>query len=87
VQTACGIIGVGAALLGAGLYALVIPPILSGILLFVISVRRYPQKAQLTWGLVSIRKIFSYSAYQFLFNVINYFSRNLDKLVIGKNSA
>jgi teichuronic acid exporter len=84
VQTACGIIGVGAALLGAGLYALVIPPILSGILLFVISVRRYPQKAQLTWGLVSIRKIFSYSAYQFLFNVINYFSRNLDKLVIGK---
>ena len=30
------------------------------------------------------RKIFSYSAYQFLFNVINYFSRNLDKLLIGK---
>ena len=28
--------------------------------------------------------IFSYSAYQFLFNVINYFSRNLDKLLIGK---
>lgn len=31
-----------------------------------------------------LRKIFSYSAYQFLFNVINYFSRNLDKLLIGK---
>ena len=32
----------------------------------------------------ALRKIFSYSAYQFLFNVINYFSRNLDKLLIGK---
>ena len=37
-----------------------------------------------TWVLSSIRKIFSFSAYQFLFNMINYFSRNLDKLLIGK---
>lgn len=84
IQISCGILGVTAALLGAGLYALVIPPILSGILMFAISVKRYPQSPQLTWGLVSIRKIFSYSAYQFMFNVTNYFSRNLDKLVIGK---
>ena len=39
----------------------------------------------MTWGLQSLRKIFSYSAYQFLFNVICYFSRNLDKLLIGKH--
>jgi len=84
IQISCGILGVTAALMGAGLYALVIPPILSGILMFVISIRRYPQRLQLTWGLTSIRKIFSYSAYQFMFNIINYFSRNLDKLVIGK---
>lgn len=84
IQSTCGILGVAAALLGAGLYALVIPPILSGILMFLISVRRYPQRLKMTWGLVSIRKIFSYSAYQFMFNIINYFSRNLDKLVIGK---
>ena len=32
----------------------------------------------------SLRIIFSYSSYQFLFNLINYFSRNLDKLLIGK---
>ena len=31
-----------------------------------------------------MKKIFSFSAYQFMFNVINYFSRNLDKLLIGK---
>ncbi len=84
IQSSCGILGVTAAVLGAGLYALVIPPILSGILMFLISVKRYPQKPRITWGLVSIKKIFSYSAYQFMFNIINYFSRNLDKLVIGK---
>jgi teichuronic acid exporter len=84
IQVICGTIGVTAALLGAGLYALVIPPILSGILMFIISVHRYPQHLQYTWGMESIRKIFSYSAYQFMFNIINYFSRNLDKLVIGK---
>lgn len=84
IQISCGILGIAAALLGARLYALVIPPILSGILMFAISIRRYPQRLQLTWGLVSIRKIFSYSVYQFMFNIINYFSRNLDKLVIGK---
>lgn len=32
----------------------------------------------------SIRKIASYSAYNFAFNFINYFSRNLDNILIGK---
>ena len=68
----------------AGLYALIINPILSSILIFVISYQRYPQRLRFTSGLKVLRKIFSYSAYQFLFNVINYFSRNLDKLLIGK---
>ena len=58
--------------------------ILSSILIFVISYQRYPQRLRFTLGLKVLRKIFSYSAYQFLFNVINYFSRNLDKLLIGK---
>ena len=43
-----------------------------------------PQKLKYTFGSKSIHEIFSYSAYQFMFNVINYFSRNLDKLLIGK---
>lgn len=84
IQVAAGVIAIIVALLGGGIYALLINPILSAILLFVISFKRYPQKARLTWGLSSIRKIFSYSAYQFLFNVLNFFSRNLDKLLIGK---
>jgi PST family polysaccharide transporter len=84
IQVAGGGIGVAVALLGGGLYALVVNPILSSILLFVISIRRYPQTFRLTLGLNSLRRIFSYSAYQFLFNMINYFSRNLDTLLIGK---
>lgn len=84
VQVIGGVISIIAALFGAGLYALIISPIFSSIFLFIISYNKYPQKISLTFGLESIRKIFSFSAYQFLFNVLNYFSRNIDKLMIGK---
>lgn len=84
IQIAGGTGAVIAALCGAGLYALIITPILSSILIFIISYQRYPQRLRFTLGLTALRKIFSYSAYQFMFNVINYFSRNLDKLLIGK---
>lgn len=84
IQITSGAGAVTAALYGAGLYALIISPILSSVLIFAISFHRYPQRLHATLGLQSIRKIFSYSAYQFLFNVICYFSRNLDKLLIGK---
>lgn len=85
IQIAGGTGAVIAALSGAGLYALLINPILSSILIFAISYYRYPQQLRATLGLRSLSKIFSYSAYQFLFNVICYFSRNLDKLLIGKH--
>lgn len=84
IQISAGAAAVTAALCGAGLYALIINPIVSSILIFIISYQRYPQRLRFTLGLGVLRKIFSYSAYQFLFNVINYFSRNLDKLLIGK---
>ena len=84
VQVGGGAVSIVAALCGAGLYALIVNPILSSVLLFVLSYRAYPQRLRPTFGLDAIRKIFSFSAYQFLFNAINYFSRNLDKLLIGK---
>ena len=85
IQVAAGIVAVIAALCGAGLYALLINPILSGILVFAVSIRKYPQRLRLTFGIQALRKIFSYSVYQFLSGMIFYFSRNLDKLVIGKH--
>lgn len=84
VQSVVGAIAILAALYGAGIYALLINPVLSAIIIFIITFRRYPQRLHRTFGLTSLKKIFSFSAYQFLFNLINYFSRNLDKLLIGR---
>lgn len=84
IQLSGGIISIIAALNGGGLYALLINPIFSSISLFIINILRYPQKLRVRFNIYSIRMIFSYSSYQFLFNLINYFSRNLDKLLIGK---
>lgn len=84
IQLLVGVVAVVAALLGAGLYALLINPIITSVIIFFISYRKYPQKMRLVTGIETIRLIFSYSLFQFLFNLINYFSRNLDKLLIGK---
>lgn len=84
IQTIGGGASILSALHGAGLYALVINPIFSSIILFIISYRKKPQKICFHINSTSIKKIFVYSTYQFLFNLINYFSRNLDKLAIGK---
>ncbi|MFA5325182.1 MAG: lipopolysaccharide biosynthesis protein [Bacteroidales bacterium] len=85
VQVVCGIVSIIAAYKGAGVYALLINPILSSIILFIVNYFQYKIQLKFTLGLSSIKKIFSYSAYQFGFNIINYFSRNLDKLLIGKH--
>ncbi len=58
IQIATGIAAVIAALCGAGLYALIIGPILSGILIFVVSIHHYPQRLKFTLGLDVLRQIF-----------------------------
>lgn len=80
-----GTAAVAAAYAGAGIYALLVNPIFSSVALLAINLRAYPRTPRLTLGLASLRKIFAFSAYQFGFNVINYFSRSLDKLMIGKH--
>ena len=84
LQVICGIISVFAAYHGLGLYALLISPILTSIGVFILNYRQYP--LQFSWQIRTdaLKKIFSYSSFQFLFNFINYFSRNLDKLIIGR---
>ncbi len=84
VQTVCGAAAVLAALNGAGIYALLINPICSSVILFFINLRQYPRRIVASSGIEPIRKIFMFSMYQFFFNVINYFTRNLDKLLIGR---
>lgn len=59
IQISAGAAAVTAALCGAGLYALIINPIVSSVLIFVISFQRYPQRLRFTLGLRVLRKIFS----------------------------
>lgn len=84
VQLFTGIISVFAALSGFGLYTLLLSPILSSILIFIINYQSESLRFRLTIDRICLKKIFSFSFYQFLFNFVNYFSRNLDKLLVGR---
>lgn len=85
IQGVGGAIAVAAAFMGAGIYALLVNPIFSSICLFFVNYSKNPLKIRLTSGLRSVRVIFAFSAFQFGFNLINYFTRNLDKLLIGRH--
>ncbi len=79
-----GFISVLAALNGFGMYALLITPIGSSIAIFIVNYIQNPLSLNFKIERESIVKISSYSTYQFLFSIINYFSRNLDNLLIGR---
>ena len=85
IQIISGIISVLSAFNGLGIYSLLISPILTAIGVFLLNYKEYP--LQFHWHIhkEALKKIYSYSSYQFLFNFINYFSRNLDKLIIGRS--
>lgn len=84
VQIIFGIISIICAYSGLGVYSLLINPIGSSILVFILSYIKYPIGFTFLPSFNSIRKIASYSSYTFGFSIINYFTRNLDKLLIGK---
>ena len=84
VQVVGGAAGIAAAYAGAGIYALTINPVFSSAMLFAINYREYPLRIGLHLSHGAIRKVFSFSAYQFSFQLLNFFSRNLDKLLMGR---
>jgi PST family polysaccharide transporter len=84
VQLTGGALSILAIYQGFGIYTLLIAPIFSSIAIFIISYAKNVIPFSLEIHSASIKKIFSYSLFQFLFNLINYFSRNLDNLLIGK---
>lgn len=84
VQVVTGIIAIVAALLGMGIYALTINPVLTSILVFVINYRQQPLKIRFAPGKKSIQKVLNFSVFQFAFQLVNYFSRNLDRMLMGK---
>ncbi|MDB6223318.1 lipopolysaccharide biosynthesis protein [Lactobacillus amylovorus] len=72
------------AFLGFSYYALVFQAILSSSLTFIWNFVTTKPKFKLKYDNSSLKKVASYSSYQFAFNLLNYFSRNLDNLLTGK---
>lgn len=69
---------------GFGVYALVLQTLLSSLMIFLwneISVRL---KFIIRPDFAAIKRIWGYSFYQFLAQLLNYFNRNLDQLLIGR---
>lgn len=84
LQVISGSLAVIAALNGAGVYALLIAPVISSIGVFLWNRMYYKVNIDRHFSMEPIKRIFGFSSYEFLFEFINYFSRNLDKLIIGK---
>lgn len=72
------------ALLNFKYYALVFQSIISSVLIFAWNLRNVKVRFIKNPDKSVLKRIRGYSGYQFLFNFVNYFSRNLDKLIIGK---
>jgi len=75
---------VGLALLGFKYYALVLQSVTSAVLVFLWNFKNVRLRIMLKPNLEPVKKISRYSGYQFGFNVINYFARNLDNLIVGR---
>lgn len=79
-----GIIGIILAFKGFSYYALIFQGIILNFLIFILSWRVSKLKITLSFSMKEIKSMFNYSSYTFLFNFINFFSRNLDNILIGK---
>lgn len=79
-----GIITIILALMGLKYYALVINSVLVSFFTFIINFKTCSIKVYAGFSKDSLVKIKHYSSYQFAFSFVNYFSRNLDNLLIGK---
>lgn len=83
-QVVCGFFAIVSALAGAGVYALIITPLVTSIGVFCWNWSFYKVYIDKTFNLEPIKRVFSFSSFQFLFDICNYFSCNLDKIIIGK---
>lgn len=84
VNLLCGFLSVWLAFCGLGVFTLVVSPVLYSIFIFFWNSYYYRYKLRIAGFKDSIIKIASFSIFQFLFELVNYFSRNLDKIIIGK---
>lgn len=72
------------ALLGGSFYAIIVGGLAEDIVLFLLYTRSFPIKWGVKFKSGAIKKISSFARNQFVFNLINYFSRHADTFLIGK---
>lgn len=79
-----GVISIVLALFGLSYYSIIIGNTAKAFTLFVIFYLQTDLSFKFNISRDPLRKIYDFSKNQFLFNFINYFSRNLDNLLIGR---
>lgn len=72
------------ALIGFRYYSLVLQSVITATLTFLWNLKTTKLKFTIKFNKASIYKIANYSFFQFAFNIVNYFARNLDNLLVGK---
>lgn len=84
VYIGAAVVTIMLAMCGLRYYALAIQAILTAFLTFIWNYLTTRPRFRVRFRMDSIRKVMNYSGYQFAFNLMNYFSRNLDNLLTGK---
>ena len=84
VYVGAAVITIILAFIGLRYYALAIQAILTAFFTFVWNYVTTKPKFCFHFKMESIKRVLNYSGYQFAFNLVNYFSRNLDNLLTGK---
>lgn len=84
VQLVLAGLSIGAAFIGFGVYTLLINPVGGAFFIFILNYLKRPTKFTFSPSFIAVKKIAGYSGYTFGFSLINYFTRNLDKLMIGR---
>lgn len=79
-----GVVSITLALLGFSYYSIIIGNTVKAATLFIIFFFKTKSAIRLKFKWEPLKKIYRFSRNQFLFNFINYFSRNLDNLLIGR---
>lgn len=79
-----GPIAIFAAYKGLGVYSLMIAPFLNSLISLLYYRRFYPCHVNIHMSMAPIKRLALFSLYQMGFELVNYFSRNLDKLIIGR---
>lgn len=79
-----GIASIVSVLCGLNIYSLLLTPLVTAVGMLFYNLHYYPLKLNIRFSFRPLRKIMSFSAYQFAHQFVAFFSSNLDKLIIGK---